>query len=835
MLPNGVAATLRNLATMSKIFYFPGNFKLWIIVSMALMLLVVTIAGVLFLRENIIHGAMEQVYSEIRIKNSLVSRIIENLIRDTNRKIQKISQGYTVEKQVVRDTNKTLRYIESQWLKVSGDSINYRLAYYDNKGGYYNISDKDNPFDLSSVLQISEISGNFNYTDGRSFFRCREYCQLYFIKPLSNHNFHSGFIQVSISIDSILDQILENIYGVRIIVFRKGDATGSKKICLHGEYFLYEQATISFTYRGFMSDFPFFSCHQEDWSAEKVAFSGSKKLASYFQKEGLLFVILGDASVLLKKSDAAIYGLIEKSLLIYLALMMIFYMMLKLAMKRIHVLGAILDSIARKEFTFAKSRLAIFSRCTRHDEIDDIYHHVSHLADELERAMREIGVKNRQLTEKVHETQQLADNDALTGLFNRRRFTLELNTLIGKREPFTLVSADLNHFKLVNDSLGHAAGDNLLIDFSGILASVFRGKGIVGRMGGDEFSIIVQDADPAGVAMHLTEVAERTGRIFQDNSLGIHVSTSIGAARFPHDAADLDELSSFADIAMYENKRLKASAYHFYNGAETILQEEREAKFWDDLLETGFRKMLYVVYLQPIVHADSHLNFAYEALTRIKKDDEIYTPEGFIDYAERNRKIVVIDKYVLKKSMSMGARLDYPVLNINLSYATLSNPDLMRYVFDCSVTTRYPLQNIIIEITETAEIRNINITREFIKNMKHYGLRFALDDFGTGFSSFSYLAKLGVDYIKLDKSLIRELLVNSSSHHIVRSLIELCKNLGIKTIAEGVENHEILLEASRYDFDFMQGYYFSRPRPISEFPDAAQGLAEVELQRLIQL
>ncbi|HPQ94402.1 MAG TPA: EAL domain-containing protein, partial [Thiolinea sp.] len=188
-----------------------------------------------------------------------------------------------------------------------------------------------------------------------------------------------------------------------------------------------------------------------------------------------------------------------------------------------------------------------------------------------------------------------------------------------------------------------------------------------------------------------------------------------------------------------------------------------------------------------------------------------------------------------KKSMSMGARLDYPVLNINLSYATLSNPDLMRYVFDCSVTTRYPLQNIIIEITETAEIRNINITREFIKNMKHYGLRFALDDFGTGFSSFSYLAKLGVDYIKLDKSLIRELLVNSSSHHIVRSLIELCKNLGIKTIAEGVENHEILLEASRYDFDFMQGYYFSRPRPISEFPDAAQGLAEVELQRLIQL
>lgn len=816
-------------------FYFPGNFKLWIIVFMAVILLLFTIAGILFLRENIINGVMDQVHSEISIKNNLVNRIIENLIRDTDKKIHRISQGYTERNPEVQGIDKTIKYIDSQWLKITGDSIDYKLAYYDSQGGYHSISDQDNPFDLSSALQINEISTHFNYTDGKSFFYCKEYCQLYLIKPLSNDNFHSGFIQVSISIDSILDHVMEGIYGAKIVVFRKSHVRKDEDICLQGTHFFYEQATFPFAYQDFLNDFPAFSCRQGGAVAENTVFLRRKTLASELRKDELLFVILGDASLLLKKADAAIYELIKKSSLIFLSLMILFYMMLKFAMQRIKVLGGILDSIARKEFTFAKSRLAVFSRRRRHDEIDDIYHHVSHLATELELAMREIGIKNRQLIEKMHETQQLADNDTLTGLFNRRRFTLELNALISRNEPFTLVSADLNHFKLVNDSLGHAAGDNLLIDFSRILSAIFQDKGIVGRMGGDEFSIIIHDADKTRVAELLTQVSEQTKGLFQDNSLGIHVSTSIGAARFLHDAADLDELSAFADVAMYENKRLKASPYHFYNGAETILQEEREAKFWDDLLEAGFRKMLYVVYLQPIVYADSHLNFAYEALTRIKADNELYTPEGFIDYAEKNRKIVAIDKYTLKKAMSMGAGLGYPILNINLSYATLSNPDLMRYVFDCSVSTHYPLKNIIIEITETAEIKNINITRESIKKMRQYGLRFALDDFGTGFSSFSYLAKLGVDYIKLDKSLIRELLINRSSHHIVRSLIDLCKNLEIKTIAEGVENHEILLEVSQYDFDFMQGYYFSRPKPISEFVDVDQALAEPMLQRLIHM
>ena len=426
----------------------------------------------------------------------------------------------------------------------------------------------------------------------------------------------------------------------------------------------------------------------------------------------------------------------------------------------------------------------------------------------------------------------LANHDPLTGLINRRRFHAELATAIDDARRLNMVGAllflDVDQFKDVNDSSGHAAGDSLLRDVSNTLSEIMREDDFVARVGGDEFAIVIPDTDNEGAIEVAQRVKERLQEIKHILNGRIHrVSSSIGIAMFPRDGASASDVLANADMAMYQAKESSRGCWHMFSDNEQVKERLKKRVFWKARIEQALAEDHFVLFYQPIVNVKTGVASHYETLIRLQNEDgSIMGPAEFIEVAEATGIIHQIDRMVVKKAIAQLAELDAAgfdtSFSINLSAHAFSDPDIFRLIAKCVQAIDFDPARLIFEVTETAAVADFDVARESMHAIKELGCKFALDDFGVGFSSFDTLKQLPVDFVKIDGSFICKLHENTEDQMLVQALTQVAHGFEKQTVAEFVENEEIMKLLREYNVDYAQGYHLGKPLP------PAQAFADLE-------
>ncbi len=421
-----------------------------------------------------------------------------------------------------------------------------------------------------------------------------------------------------------------------------------------------------------------------------------------------------------------------------------------------------------------------------------------------------------------HELVHLATHDHLTGLFNRMRFEEELEGRLASVRRTGSVAAllwlDLDNFKEVNDSLGHRAGDDILVAMAVELSRRLRADSIVARLGGDEFGVLMPEVGRDEIEMLAHRVLEEIRTIQFVTSEGtVRLTPSIGVVILPDHATTSEEALARADLAMYRAKEYGRNQVCVYRPDEDWEQELRTRFDWAVAIESALRDGRLVVHWQPILDLATGEIDRYELLVRMQAEDGSVVPPGsFLPVAERLGLISEIDKYMIRRAIALltkhpddGVRVD-----VNLSGKALSSPDLPVLLADELERSDVDPSRLGIEITETAAVIDMIKARAFIETVKRLGVRVSLDDFGSGFSSFYYLRNLPIDTLKIDGSFVRELVENHRDRHVVRSIVELARGLGIATTAECVESAEILELLRSFGVDHAQGFHIAHPTPV---------------------
>ncbi len=423
---------------------------------------------------------------------------------------------------------------------------------------------------------------------------------------------------------------------------------------------------------------------------------------------------------------------------------------------------------------------------------------------------------------------KMATHDHLTGLGNRRDFQSQLNREIASAKRYdtnlALFYLDLDQFKIVNDSCGHQTGDKLLILVAKTLQELIRTTDILSRIGGDEFTLILPNTDKQGIENLANKINDSLMKLeFWANNKHFRISSSIGVAIFPQHGKNIHDLLSNADLAMYQAKESGRGQFHMYSLKGDYHTKLTHRLVWKEIIEEALLNDRFVLCYQPILDLKANQISHYECLCRIRTEDgKILMPGEFIGVAEELGLIGQIDRTILKKvieqqleSKRHGKKIK---LAVNLSGRSFDDNSIFD---DISVLLSLPdvePENIIFEITETAAVSNFSSAQELIQKIKGLGCELALDDFGVGFSSFYYLKNLPVEYVKIDGSFIRHLDKNFEDKVFVKALTDVSKALGKKTVAEFVENENILELLKEFGIDYAQGYYIGKP----EFSDSLE-------------
>jgi diguanylate cyclase (GGDEF)-like protein/PAS domain S-box-containing protein len=424
------------------------------------------------------------------------------------------------------------------------------------------------------------------------------------------------------------------------------------------------------------------------------------------------------------------------------------------------------------------------------------------------------------------QLEYLADHDTLTGLFNRRRFAEELDRELSRarrhRGRGAVLALDLDGFKFVNDSLGHAAGDELVASLAATMRSTLRDSDIVARTGGDEFAVILPEADEQAALLageRLLSAIRRDGTMLRGNRHA-QVTTSLGVTVF--DGADqllADELIVEADIAMYDAKAGGKNRVCVYDRGERRRERIDARRGWMDRLQRAIEEQLFVLHAQPIVPVCTKGVSRFELLLRLPDDDGDLIPPGtFLYYAERFELIEQIDKWVMTQAVKLLHDYDTQgidiSLSINLSGKTLSRGTIGDHLRELLET--HPIRDgrLVIELTETAAIANIERARELARYLRKLGCRLALDDFGAGFATFYYLKHLEFDLIKIDGEFIKRLPASPTDQLVVKAVVDIARGLDTETIAEFVQDDETLALLYELGVGYAQGYHTGRPGPL---------------------
>jgi len=432
---------------------------------------------------------------------------------------------------------------------------------------------------------------------------------------------------------------------------------------------------------------------------------------------------------------------------------------------------------------------------------------------------------DEELARRQRELAYLATHDELTGLPNRTLILDRVTQLLlrARREqtPIAALFIDLDNFKSINDTLGHAAGDELLRAVASRLTAVVRESDAVGRLGGDEFVVIASDltfaSGPELIAERLLEALDQPFKLEGTGDATLKVTASIGVAA--GDRACADELLRDADIAMYQAKWDGRHRYMlFESGMQTAVQTRMELEM--DLRVALERDEFFLVY-QPTFNLRDMSPTGMEALLRWKNPNRgIVQPNDFVPLLEETGLIVEIGRWVMQEACLQGVRWresGHSVgVAVNVSARQLDSDEFVGEVRQILRETGLEADSLTIEITETALMRDITQTAERLATIKELGVRIAIDDFGTGYSSMAHLQRFSVDALKIDRSFITQMTHNQEGETIIRTLVQLGKALSIETLAEGIEQaHELsLLQGESCDSG--QGFLFARPLEVAE-------------------
>ena len=429
---------------------------------------------------------------------------------------------------------------------------------------------------------------------------------------------------------------------------------------------------------------------------------------------------------------------------------------------------------------------------------------------------------------------QLANHDPLTGLYTRRRFQEEVDRHLAEARRYgvhgALVFVDLDQFKDVNDSLGHPAGDALLVRVSALLRERLRETDIIARMGGDEFAVLLAHTDRTQ-ALALTERLLDSLRKTTIEAEGrpINVTASIGIALFPEHATTLDDLLARADLAMYQSKENGRNQFSLYAPDRDLQADSQSRLSWQRRIREALDRDLFQLQAQPILDLRTNRIAQYELLVRMIGDKgEIIHPGAFLDTAERFGLIQAIDRWVIRRAIRLlaghhGAGRDIK-LAVNVSGKALADADLLPMIQDELTRAGVNPRSLSLEITETTAITNIHLAEKFVDTLRNLGCQVGLDDFGVGFASFYHLKSLAVDYLKIDGSFIRDLPRNTVDQHLVKAIVAIARGLGKATIAEFVSDDETLKLLREYGVDCAQGFHIGAdagPEIVSLGPEAA--------------
>ncbi|MBQ4811164.1 EAL domain-containing protein [Pseudoalteromonas luteoviolacea] len=441
----------------------------------------------------------------------------------------------------------------------------------------------------------------------------------------------------------------------------------------------------------------------------------------------------------------------------------------------------------------------------------------------IKQSQKRIELENK-LSKSYQQVKQLAERDPLTGLFNRSYFETALNSLLVNMrslEGYVVVMLlDIDGFKMINDSLGHSAGDAVLQELANRVRYSFRESPLFARLGGDEFAFMfsgVRDADAA-----LT-IAERVLSSFEApfvfSKHEIHSTASIGIT-LSASKTTTEDLLKQADIAMYKAKNGGKNQICFYD--ELLEQEFFKLFQIESELREAIKTENFEVYYQPILHSTNNAVKSLEALVRLPVKASGASPAEYIHTSEKTRLIEAFGRLIIQKALSQYADICQSDLSqqielaINLSPLQIHDLNLPTFLQQQAKHYNVDLTKVIIEVTETALLENSESTMETLRSIKSKGCKIALDDFGTGFSSISHLLNYPIDIVKFDKSLIERTLQDEKAKLMLIGLASMLQQLSIETVAEGVEFEAHATLCKQANVSCLQGYYFSKPLSFSE-------------------
>lgn len=420
-----------------------------------------------------------------------------------------------------------------------------------------------------------------------------------------------------------------------------------------------------------------------------------------------------------------------------------------------------------------------------------------------------------------------ANNDFLTGLYNRMKCENDIRNVISEalkdNKRGAVMFIDLDDFKRINDGLGHQYGDVLLQQISAGLQSVPGMRGNAYRMGGDEFLLIIKPDFYPKMQRVISNILSMFNRPWNLSGVECFCTMSMGIAVYPDDAVEVHEIIKLADMAMYESKKTGKNRYTFYKSNET----DDTVKLLD--IENNMRQAVasqineFVVFYQPVIDAYSRECVSCEALVRWNsKALGLMAPGEFIPLAEYLGLITHIGDYVLEAACIQCRKWNergYPdiCINVNLSVVQLMQKDVVENIKHIIKKTGVNSKNIVLEITESFAINDMERVIEIIDGLKEAGLRMALDDFGTGYSSLNYIKKLPLDVIKVDKTFIDDIVYDEYAQAFVKLIVDLSKTIGTQIVVEGVEQKEQYDMLKELGVNYIQGFLFGKPIPAYEF------------------